>query len=282
MKPTLTRRTALTGLAAAAAATGMVQTASANTGELPLSGKVALITGARNNQGRAYAAHLARMGADVAMHYHRAESRAEAEDTAQLVRDAGRRVVLSQGDLGASENVSALYDLAEAEFGGVDIAVNTAGRIIKKPITAFSDAEFDQLLNDNTRTMFFSMREAARRVRDGGRIIGIGTSLTAGTAPGYGGYAGTKAPVEEFTRILARELAERRITVNNVAPGPLDNPFFHAAENPQSAAYAAGLSTEKRLGTEADLVHLVGYLASAESQWTNGQTLFANGGYLTR
>ncbi|MFQ6548006.1 SDR family oxidoreductase [Aestuariibius sp. 2305UL40-4] len=248
----------------------------------PLAGKAAIVTGARNNMGRAFAVELARMGADVAIHYHRAETRDQAEETAQLVREAGGRAVLSQGDLGDSANVTALYDAAEQAFGGVDIAVNTAGTIIKKPVAEFTDADFERLQNDNVATMFYSMREAARRLRDGGRIINVGTSLTAGTAPGYAGYAGTKAPVEEFTRILARELGERRITVNTIAPGPIDTPFFHAAETPQTVAYAAGLSTEGRLGAVEDLVPQVAFLAHPDSQWVNGQNLFINGGYLTR
>ena len=126
------------------------------------------------------------------------------------------------------------------------------------------------------------MREGARRLRDKGRIIAIGTSLTAGAAPGYAVYGGTKAPVEEFARMMAKELGSKGITVNTIAPGPLDNPFFHAAETPESAAYAARLSVEGRLGTEDDIVPVVAYLTSPDSQWQNGQTFFVNGGYLTR
>lgn len=271
------------GLAAAGAAAGTAARAqNAARAQGPLAGKVAIVTGARNNMGRGFAERLAQMGADVVVHYHRAETRAEAEETASLVRAAGGRAVLTQGDLGDSANVAAMFDLAEVEFGGADILVHTAGRIIKKPMADFTDAEFEELINDNTKTTFYVMREAARRLRDDGRILAIGTSLTAGSAPGYAAYGGTKAPVEEFTRMLAKELGERRITVNNIAPGPIDTPFFHAAETPQSAAYAAGLATERRLGTVADVVPAVAALVLPEGQWTNGQTIFVNGGYLTR
>ena len=248
----------------------------------PLIGKVAIVTGARNNLGRGFAERLAQMGADVVIHHHRAESRAEANETADLVRAAGGRAEVIHGDLGDSANVTALFDLAERAFGGVDIVVHTCGTIIKKPVADFTDADFERLLNDNTKTTFYTMREAARRVRDDGRIIAIGTSLTAGAAPGYAGYGGTKAPVEEFTRMLAKELGARRITVNNVAPGPLDTPFFHAAETPQTVAFASNLAAEGRLGTVADVVPAVAALTLPEGQWTNGQTLFVNGGYLTR
>ncbi|GFE63168.1 SDR family oxidoreductase [Litoreibacter roseus] len=278
------RRTMMRGLVAAGAATAAAgaaahaQTASSG----PLAGKVAIVTGARNNLGRGFAERLAQMGADVVVHYHRTETRAEAEETAELVRATGRRAALIHGDLGDSANVKAMFDLAETEFGGADILVHTAGKIIKKPVAEFTDAEFEELLNANTKTTFYAMREGARRLRDGGRIIAIGTSLTAGAAPGYAGYSGTKAPVEEFTRMLAKELGARRITVNNIAPGPIDTPFFHAAETPQSVAYASGLAVEGRLGTVADVVPAVAALALPEGQWTNGQTVFVNGGYLTR
>ena len=281
---TLSRRAAL-GAALAATATVGATAASAATGPTaakPLSGKVAIVTGARNNLGRGFAEGLARMGADVVVHHHTPATRDQAEETARLVRAAGGRAAIVHGDLGDSARVAAMFDLAEAEFGGADIVVHCAGRIIKKPVAEFTDAEFDRLVNDNTRTTFFVMREAARRLRDGGRIIPIGTSLTAGAAPGYAAYGGTKAPVEEFTRMLAKELGDRRITVNNVAPGPIDTPFFHAAETPQSVAYASGLAVEGRLGTVADVVPAVANLAHPDTQWTNGQTVFVNGGYLTR
>lgn len=270
------------GLAAAGAATVGAAASAQGAGTGPLAGKVAIVTGARNNLGRGFAERLAQMGANVVVHHHREETRSEAEETARLVRAAGQKAELIAGDLGDSANVAAMFDLAESSFGGVDILVHTAGAIIKKPVAEFTDADFEQLMNDNVKTTFYAMREAARRMRDNGRIIAIGTSLTAGAAPGYAAYGGTKAPVEEFTRMLAKELGARRITVNNVAPGPIDTPFFHAAETPRSVAYASGLAAEGRLGTVADVVPAVAALALPEGQWTNGQTVFVNGGYLTR
>ncbi len=279
---TLTRRAALTGLATAGATLTAARTASAQTSSGPLSGKVAIVTGARRNQGRAYAVQLASMGADIVLHHHRPDGAADTAETARLVAEAGGRSVIGMGDLGDPATAATLFDLAEAEFGGADILIHTAGAIVKKPVADFTDADFERLLNDNTRTTFYTMREGARRLRDGGRIVAVGTSLTAGTAPGYAAYAGTKAPVEEFTRMLARELGARGITVNNVAPGPLDNSFFHAAETPESAAFAARLAPSGRLGTEADIVPVIANLVTDDGGWTNGQTLFINGGYVTR
>ncbi|MEM8974305.1 MAG: SDR family oxidoreductase [Pseudomonadota bacterium] len=280
---TISRRSAMTGLGVAALAGAAISQAQAQeAGSKPLAGKVAIVSGARNNMGRAFAVKLGEMGSDVVVHYHRAETRDQAEETVRLVEALGARAALTMGDLGQVENVRTMYDTAEQNFGGVDIVLNHAGAIIKKPLAAFTDGEFERLDAINNRALFYSLREAATRVRDGGRIINTGTSLLAGAAPGYTIYSGTKAPVEEYTRMLAKELGERRITVNSFAPGPVDTPFFHDQETEQSAAYAARLSTEQRLGEIDDIVPIVAFLASPDSQWVNGQTVWINGGYLTR
>lgn len=197
--------------AAAAASVAAATTAAAQRGNAsvpkPLVGKVAIVTGARANMGRAFSEALAKMGADIVVHYHRASTLGEAEQTAALVRAAGQRAALVQGDLGDVNVVKTMFDTAEQRFGGVDIVINNAGAILKKPMAEFTDEEFDRLDRVNNRGLFYSLREAARRVRDGGRIINNGTSLLAGAAPGYSIYAGTKAPVEEYTRMLAKDSA---------------------------------------------------------------------------
>jgi NAD(P)-dependent dehydrogenase (short-subunit alcohol dehydrogenase family) len=279
------RRDMLTGVATAGLATVAFSEAAqaqeaASAGVL--AGKVAIVAGARNNLGRGFAVTLGSMGASVLVHHHLPASRAEAEETARLVVDAGGKAEIFVGDLTDPANMTAMYDAAETAFGGVDIAVTTVGMIIKKPLVQFTNEEFDRLDAVNNKAMFYFLREAATRVRDGGRIILTGTSLLAGAAPGYAIYSGTKAPVEEYTRMLAKELGEKRITVNNIGPGPVDTPFFHAAETPQSVAYASGLSTEKRLGRVEDITPIVAFLASPGSQWVNGQSLWINGAYLTR
>jgi NAD(P)-dependent dehydrogenase (short-subunit alcohol dehydrogenase family) len=280
--------TALAGIVAAGAASSQTAPAAAPaaaTGAAankPLKGKSAIVAGARNNQGRAYAAALAAMGADVVVHYHRAETKDQAEETARLVRAQGSKAVLVQGDLADVPNVKKLFDAAQSNFGKVDILVNTVGYIIKKPIADITEADYERSHRANSKAILFTMQEAARRMADMGRVINIGTSLTAGAAPGYSLYAGTKAGAEEYMRMMAKEVGKRGITVNNVAPGPLDNPFFHGQENAQSTAFAAGLSAAGRLGKESDITPVVAFLASPESQWINGQTLWVNGGYLTR
>lgn len=279
----MSRRSALTGIGIAALAGASATNAQAQSAaSKPLQGKVAIVSGARNNMGRAFAVKLGEMGANVVVHYHREETRDQAEETARLVEMHGVSTALTVGDLGQVANVRRMYDTAESNFGGVDIVLNHAGAIIKKPLADFTDEEFERLNAINNRGLFYSLREASTRIRDGGRIINTGTSLLAGAAPGYTIYSGTKAPVEEYTRMLAKELGSKRITVNSIAPGPVDTPFFHGQETEQSAAYAARLSTEQRLGVVDDIVPLVAFLADPASQWINGQTVWINGGYLTR
>jgi NAD(P)-dependent dehydrogenase (short-subunit alcohol dehydrogenase family) len=284
--PDSSRRHLLAGLGAITglAATGPVQaqTSAAAADAKPFKGKVAVVTGARNNQGRAYAVALARLGADVVLHFHRAETQDQNDETARLVRAQGVRVATTLGDLGEVSNVKKIFDTAQSQFGRIDIVVNTVGLIIKKPLAEVTEAEYERSQRANTKATLFVMQESARRMADGGRIIHIGTSLTAASTPNYALYAGTKAPAEEFTRMLAKEIGKRGITVNNIAPGPLDNTFFHAAETSQTAAFAANLSVAGRLGREADITPVVEFLASPQAQWMTGQVLWVNGGYLTR
>ncbi len=247
-----------------------------------LAGKVAIVTGARANLGRGFAVALARHGADVVVHYHRPETVAEAEETARLVQEQGSRAVLVQGDLGKSETVKRMFDQAFESFGRADILINNAGAIVKKPIAEVTDDDLERMININTRGNFLCMREASRRLSDNGRIIHIATSLLAGAAPNYAAYAGSKAIVEEMTRMGARELGGRGITVNAVSPGPVNTSFFHSMETPETTQFAANLAVARRLGEISDIVPLVEFLALPSAQWITGQTVWINGGYLTR
>ena len=247
-----------------------------------LAGKVAIVTGARANLGRAFAEVLAKHGADVVVHYHRESTLNQAEETAKLVEAQGTRAALAQGDLGQVETVKRMFNTAFENFGRMDILINNAGAIVKKPIAEVTDEELDRMININTRGTFLCMREAARRISDNGRIINIGTSLLAGMAPNYSAYAGTKATMEEVTRMGAKELGKRGITVNTISPGPIDTPFFHSQETPETTKFASNLAVAGRLGMIDDIVPLVEFLALPGSQWITGQTIWINGGYLTR
>jgi len=285
--PDAGRRAALQGMGATglglAAMIAESQEARAQTaGQRALAGKAALVTGARNNLGRGFAVALAEMGADVLVHHHTTATRDQAEETAQLCRAHGVRTAIFTADLALPANVRAMYDAVFERFGRLDVAVNSAGRIKKAPLAEVAEDEFERCVGINTRAMFFSMQEASKRIADNGRIINIGTSLLNASTPYYAAYAGTKAPVEEFTRMLAREIGHRGVTVNVVAPGAVDTPFFHGQETPESVAYLTDATPRKRLGMVSDIVPVVAFLATPAAHWITGQTIWVNDGYSTR
>ncbi|MCC2607660.1 SDR family oxidoreductase [Planctobacterium marinum] len=249
---------------------------------LRFTGKVALITGAARNMGRAFAQALATEGCDIVIHYNSESSAQDAQVTAKQVEAAGSRALLVQGDLTSIDAVQKLFSEAKDAFGRVDIVINNAGKIIKRPFTDYSESDFDQLFNINTKAAFFVMQEAAKQIEDNGRIINLGTSLLGAFTGNYALYAGSKAPLEDFTRALAKEIGHRGVTVNTLCPGPIDTAFFHGEENAQTVAYLKAASVANRLGTIEDIVPLVTFIASTQSQWTTGQSLFVNGGFVTR
>lgn len=281
------RRLCAVAFAAATTATGSAAEpatgAAATTASAPeLAGKVAIVTGASANLGRGFAVALARNGADIVVHYRDERARADADETARLIRTEGRRALLVPGDFMEIANVRHLFDEAIREFGRVDILINNAGVIFKKPLAEVTEEEFDQSFGVNSKAPFFAMQEAAKRMSDNGRIINIGSSLMASTTANYSVYASAKISLEQMTRALAREIGARSITVNVVAPGPVNTPFFHGQETPESVKYATNLAVARRLAEVEDIVPLVEFLASPRSQWITAHTLFINGGYLAR
>jgi len=247
-----------------------------------LTGNVVIITGAARNMGRAFALHLAEKGANIVVHYHNSKSRADAEETARMIENLGAKAGLFEGDLANVPVVKELFAYTMKLFGQVNIVINNAGLVIKKPFTEITEEDFDRSFGTNAKAAFFVMQEAARVMADNGRIINMGTTILGATIPYYSVYAGAKAPLEDFTRSLAKEIGHRGITVNVVAPGPIDTAFYHGAETPQSEARAAQASVAQRLGKIEDIVPIIGFLASADAQWVTAQTIFVNGGYLAR
>ena len=175
---------------------------------------------------------------------------------------------------------------AIAAFGQPDIAINTVGKVLKKPIVEVSEAEYDEMAAVNAKSAFFFLKEAGKHLNDNGKIVTLVTSLLGAYTPFYAAYAGTKAPVEHFTRAASKELGARGISVTAIGPGPMDTPFFYPAEGEEAVAYhrtAAALSPFSRTGLTdiADIVPHVRFLVS-EGWWMTGQTILVNGGYTTK
>lgn len=246
-----------------------------------LIGKNVLVAAGAKNLGGLISREAAASGANVAIHYNSESSRPEAEKTLAAVEAAGRTGVILSGDLTKPDNVAKLFADAEAAIGRIDVAVNTVGKVLRKPIVETTEEEFDEMFDINAKSAYFFIKEAGIRVADGGRIISIGTSLLNAFTDGYSTYAGGKAPIEDFTRAAAKEFADRLISVNTIAPGPMDTPFFYGQETPERVEFHKSQAMGGRLTTIEDIAPIVLFLAT-DGGWLTGQILFPNGGYTTR
>lgn len=250
-------------------------------------GKTVLIAGGAKNLGGLLARDLAAHGArSVAIHYNSAAARAEAEATLAAIQAAGAQGFAFQADLTTAGAVAQLFSDAKAAMGSIDIAVNTVGKVLKKPMAEVSEAEFDEMSAVNSKCAFFFLKEAGKAVSDDGKICTLVTSLLGAYTPFYASYAGTKAPVEHFTRAASKELGARGISVTAIGPGPMDTPFFYPAEGADAVAYhktAAALSPKSRTGLTdiEDIVPWIRFLVS-DGWWMTGQTILVNVGYTTK
>jgi 3-oxoacyl-[acyl-carrier protein] reductase len=241
-------------------------------------GKVAMVTGASRGIGAAVAERLARDGFTVVINYP--GDAAPAKALAGKIEDKGGRALTAKADVSNSQAVRGMFDAAEAAFGGVDVLVNNAGIMPLSSIADTEDAAFERLVDVNLKGTFNTLREAARRLRDGGRIINFSSSVVGLLQPTYGVYAGTKAAIEAMTSILAKELRGRNITVNAVAPGPTATDLFLNGKPQEVVDRLAKLAPLERLGQPADIAAVVAFLAGPDGAWINGQTLRANGGII--
>jgi NAD(P)-dependent dehydrogenase (short-subunit alcohol dehydrogenase family) len=252
-----------------------------------IAGKVVLIAGGAKNLGGLIARDLAAHGAKaVVVHYNSVASRADAEATVAAVEAVGAKGVALQANLTSAAAMSKLFADAVAAVGRPDIAINTVGKVLKKPITETTEAEFDEMSAVNTKSAFFFLKEAGLHVNDNGKVLTLVTSLLGAFTPFYASYAGTKAAVEHFTRAASKEFGGRAISVTAVGPGPMDTPFFYPAEGTDAVAYhktAAALSAFSPTGLThiEDIVPFIRHLVS-DGWWITGQTILINGGYTTK
>jgi len=237
--------------------------------------RVALVTGGSGGIGRAVVERLAADGTAVAVHYATGAARAEA--LASEIVERGGRAIAVGGDVADEHAMRSAFDAVEAAFGGIDVVVNTAGIMLLSPVATLDLADLDRMHRTNIRGPFVVSQLAARRLRTGGALVNVSTSVTRTAFPGYAGYAASKAAVESLTLILARELRGRDITVNAVAPGPTATPLFLDGKDENAIEALAKAVPLERLGRPEDIAETIAFLAGP-GRWVNGQVVFANGG----
>ncbi len=252
-----------------------------------ITGKTVLITGGAKNLGGLIARDLARHGAAaIAIHYNSDSSKADADTTVAALQAAGAKAIAIKADLTCAAAMEKLFNETIAAIGKPDIAINTVGKVLKKAIVDVSEAEYEEMSAINAKCAFFFLKEAGKHLNDNGKICTLVSSLLGAFTPFYAAYAGTKAPVEHFTRAAAKEFGSRGISVTAVGPGPMDTPFFYPAEGADAVAYhktAAALSSFSKTGLTdiEDVIPFIRHLVS-DGWWITGQTILINGGYTTK
>ncbi|MEU6791133.1 SDR family oxidoreductase [Nonomuraea wenchangensis] len=240
--------------------------------------RVAVVSGGSRGIGKAIAVALGARGYAVAVGFRGSEF--AAVQVVEEITASGGRAIAVQADVADEDAVAQMFDVADKSFGGIDVVVNSAGRLSLSPIADLDLDELDALHRTNIRGTFVMAREAARRVRAGGAIVNLSTSVVGLQFPGYGAYAASKGAVEAMTLVLARELRGRDITVNAVAPGPTATELFLDGKDEATIERLAKQPPLERLGTPQDIAEVVAFLASPAGHWINGQVVRANGGII--
>ena len=240
--------------------------------------KVAIVTGASRGIGAAVAERLGRDGFSVIVNYSGSMEAADA--LVRKIQDAGGRALAVKADVSDARAVREMFETTVSKFGGVDVLVNNAGIMTQSNIADTDDASFDKQIAINLKGTFNALREAAKRLRAGGRIINFSSSVVGLLQPTYAVYAGTKAAVEAMTSVLAKELRGRNITVNAIAPGPTATDLFLKGKPQAVIDHLTKLAPLERLGQPDDIARAVSFLAGPDGAWINGQVLRANGGII--
>jgi len=240
------------------------------------SNKVAIVTGASRGIGAAVAERLAKDSFAIIVNYSGDAKPADA--LVKKIEGSGGHALAVKADVSDPAAVRAMFDQAAATFGGIDVLINNAGIMKLAKLTDSDDALFDQQIAINLKGSFNAMREAAKRLRDGGRIVNFSTSVVGTKLETYGVYAATKSAVETMTAILAKELRGRNITVNAVAPGPVATDLFLTGKSQELVDRMAKMNPMERLGTPEDIASTVAFLVGPDGGWINAQVLRANGG----
>jgi 3-oxoacyl-[acyl-carrier protein] reductase len=243
-----------------------------------LHGKVAIVTGASRGIGSEIALTLANAGAKVIVNY--VKNKQAADKVCAAISDAGGECLVVKADVSDPIAVRGLFDAAIKHFNSVDILVNNAGILIFKKIAEMQDDEFDQIVDVNLKSVFYTLREAATRLANNGRVVNISSTVTRLMLPKYGPYAATKGAVEQLTRIFAREIGEKGITANTVSPGPVYTELFRAGKTEEDIKGMTAMASLGRIGEVDDIAQIVLFLVSDEARWVTGQDIGANGGII--
>ena len=246
-----------------------------NTQPFSLHGKIALVTGSSRGIGAAIAKRLGAAGAKLVVNY--AGNRKAADEVVAALIAGGSEAFAVQGDVAKAADVRAMFDAAIEKFGRVDILVNNAGIVLYKKLADVTDEEFDRLFDINVKGTFYALREAATRLADGGRIVNFSSTTTRMMLPTYGAYVASKGAVEQMSRVFAKEVGPRGITVNVVSPGPVRTDLFMTGKSEETVQRMGALSAFNRIGEPEEIAEVVAFLVSDEAKWVSGQNVGANG-----
>ena len=238
-----------------------------------LKGKVAVVTGASRGIGRGIADRLAKDGATIVVNY--TKSAGEAEKVVSGIKGQGGNAMAVQADVSKVEDIRRLFQETKKVYGRLDILVNNAGIFWAKPILETTEEEYDQMFAVNAKGQFFALQEAAKHMAEGGRIVNISTGGTKRAFPGISAYGGSKSALEFFTKVAAKELGPKHITVNTVSPGYTETDML---SDPQFRTIGIQASPLGRLGTPADIAKVVAFIVSDDGGWITGDTIQAGGG----
>lgn len=238
--------------------------------------KVVLITGASRGIGAFTATLLAQQGHKVVINY--ANNDQQATQIVENIKAAGGTASRFKADVSQSNQVELLFDYVINTYGKIDVLINNAGIMNFKKIALLDDATIDKVIAINLKGSLYAMREAAKRLEQGGKIINLSSSVIGMKLEGYGIYTASKAAIESLTAILAKELRAKNITVNAVAPGPTATELFFEGKSDELIAQLAKASPLERLGTVEDIAAVLNFVVSNDGNWINAQTIRVNGG----
>lgn len=243
-----------------------------------LDGKVALVTGSSRGIGRAIAEQLADLGAKVVINY--SGSSQKAYEVVEGIKKNDGEAIAIQADISQVTHIVNLFEETVKAYGKIDILVNNAGMMINKPLAEATEEDFDKQFGVNVKGTYFACQQALKYMEIKGRIVNISTSVLGQMFPTYSMYAGTKGAVEQFTRQLAKEFGSKQITINAIAPGPVNTELFNVGKSEQQIEGMKKMSAFGRIGETDDIANVITFLVSEQAQWVTGQTIRVNGGFI--